>query len=172
MPIPVTCDCGRSMRVKDDVAGRKIRCPCCSAVLTVPKPEPDAEEEALNVLLQESPDEPKTSRPRERDEPPPRTDSYQPPPRPAPPTFSKPIASTPPAKPKLVSRSNKEPRGLFNNVEWKPYIAVPGLVTMLIAVVWLVLGLMADRIFFYPIILFFIGGGAFFKGITRGGSVD
>jgi hypothetical protein len=160
------------MRVKDEVAGHKIRCPDCSAVLTVPKPETDAEEEALNVLLQESSNEPKASRPRDWDEPPPRTESLQPPPRPVTPTFSKPAVSAKPAKPKPISQSNQEPRGLFNNVEWKPYIAIPGLVTMLIAVVWLVLGLMIDRIFFYPIILFFIGGGAFFKGITRGGSVD
>jgi hypothetical protein len=168
----MTCDCGRSMRVKDEVAGHKIRCPDCSAVLTVPKTETDAEEEALNVLLQESPDEPKASRPRSWEEPTPRTDSLQPGPRPAPPTFPKTVVSTKPAKPKPASRSKKEPGGLFNNVEVKPYILVPGLVTMLIAVVWLVLGLLVGRIFIYPIILFFIGGGTFFKGITRGGSLD
>lgn len=37
--IPVTCDCGRSIGVKDEHAGRRIRCPQCRATLDVPIPE-------------------------------------------------------------------------------------------------------------------------------------
>lgn len=36
MPISVTCECGKSMRVKDEWAGRRARCPGCQSALTVP----------------------------------------------------------------------------------------------------------------------------------------
>jgi hypothetical protein len=39
MPISLGCACGRSLRVKDELAGRRIKCPQCGAVLAVPKPE-------------------------------------------------------------------------------------------------------------------------------------
>jgi hypothetical protein len=42
-----------------------------------------------------------------------------------------------------------------------------GLLAMIGAVVWFVAGLMNDVLFFYPPILFVIGLGAFFKGLTR-----
>ena len=42
-----------------------------------------------------------------------------------------------------------------------------GLAAMLIAVVWFVLGLLADRIFFYPPVLFVIGIVAMIKGATN-----
>ena len=58
MPIPVSCSCGRSLRVKDELTGRKIRCPGCKAVLAVPRlAVPDAEDEALDLLLADSPSE-------------------------------------------------------------------------------------------------------------------
>jgi DNA-directed RNA polymerase subunit RPC12/RpoP len=45
MPIELKCKCGRAMRLKDDAAGRKIRCPDCETMLLVPQPvdadEPD-----------------------------------------------------------------------------------------------------------------------------------
>src|ERR1041385_3350665 len=52
MPIPIKCACGRSLRLKDALAGKKVRCPECSAVLSVPRLEEpeDAELAALEVL--------------------------------------------------------------------------------------------------------------------------
>lgn len=42
MPIAVVCrDCDRSVKVKDDLAGRKIKCPDCGKLLTVPGGEED-----------------------------------------------------------------------------------------------------------------------------------
>src|SRR5262245_20938896 len=38
MPIPLTCDCGKSLRAPDGLAGKKVRCPACNAVLPVPLP--------------------------------------------------------------------------------------------------------------------------------------
>jgi DNA-directed RNA polymerase subunit RPC12/RpoP len=41
MPVTFTCDgCNKRLRVKDELAGKKIRCPSCSKVVTV---EPEAE---------------------------------------------------------------------------------------------------------------------------------
>lgn len=38
MPIVISCPCGKKLRVKEDHAGRKIKCPGCATVLSVPKP--------------------------------------------------------------------------------------------------------------------------------------
>jgi hypothetical protein len=46
---------------------------------------------------------------------------------------------------------------------------IGGAIAMLVAVVWFVIGLMADWIFFYPPILFLIGLVAFIKGLVSGG---
>jgi hypothetical protein len=49
MPIPFTCDsCGRSLNVRDELAGQQIYCPDCKTILTVPleaPPEPAPEYE-------------------------------------------------------------------------------------------------------------------------------
>src|SRR5438094_2458057 len=65
MPIPVACGCGRAMKVKDEFAGRKIRCPQCAEVLSVPQPEAEssAEDNAADFLLEESAEEHLPSRP-------------------------------------------------------------------------------------------------------------
>src|SRR5260370_38009241 len=57
MPIQVTCNCGRSLRVKDELGGRKVRCPACASVVPVPQIEPvaDVEAEASSLLLTEPP---------------------------------------------------------------------------------------------------------------------
>lgn len=36
MPLSVRCTCGKSLRVKDEMAGRRIKCPACANGLTVP----------------------------------------------------------------------------------------------------------------------------------------
>jgi hypothetical protein len=47
MSLTVTCDCGKRLQVKDSLAGKRIRCPGCQELLTVPAPEDEepAEEE-------------------------------------------------------------------------------------------------------------------------------
>jgi hypothetical protein len=40
MPITFNCTCGKTLRVPDENAGRRAKCPACNAVLTVPAPEP------------------------------------------------------------------------------------------------------------------------------------
>ncbi len=40
MPIIVNChQCGKSAKAPDSVAGKKVKCPSCQAILTVPMPE-------------------------------------------------------------------------------------------------------------------------------------
>src|SRR4051812_35658919 len=44
MSIEFSCDCGKQLRVKDALAGKRIKCPACEAALTVPVAEEDIEE--------------------------------------------------------------------------------------------------------------------------------
>jgi hypothetical protein len=43
MPITVTCDCGKTLRVPDIHAGKKAKCPACEALVPIPKAEPEFE---------------------------------------------------------------------------------------------------------------------------------
>lgn len=65
MPIVVTCKhCDKSLRVQDDVAGRKIRCPACQNVFAVPAGVPPAEPASRPVRASREPAESReTSRP-------------------------------------------------------------------------------------------------------------
>src|SRR5437899_10199533 len=36
MPIRIGCECGKNLAVKDELAGRRVRCPGCGIVLDVP----------------------------------------------------------------------------------------------------------------------------------------
>ncbi len=45
MAIQVTCTCGKSLSVKDELAGRKVKCPACQKPLRVPAAEEFAEDE-------------------------------------------------------------------------------------------------------------------------------
>src|SRR5436305_678006 len=44
MLLTVTCDCGRSIRVKDSLSGKRIRCPACDGRVLVPAVDEDEEE--------------------------------------------------------------------------------------------------------------------------------
>ncbi len=37
MPIKVACQCGKQFAAKDELAGKRVKCPQCSAVLTIPQ---------------------------------------------------------------------------------------------------------------------------------------
>jgi RsiW-degrading membrane proteinase PrsW (M82 family) len=54
MAITFDCDCGRSLRAKDELAGKKTRCPGCGAILTIPALERTAveEDDVANFLIQ------------------------------------------------------------------------------------------------------------------------
>ncbi len=60
MSIQVKCACGKSLKVRDEAAGKKIKCPGCQATLEVPEP-------ALDLM----PDDPKPAAPAPAEAPPP-----------------------------------------------------------------------------------------------------
>jgi hypothetical protein len=39
-PVVVVCSCGKRLKVKPELAGKKVKCPGCSGVLVVPAPKP------------------------------------------------------------------------------------------------------------------------------------
>jgi hypothetical protein len=43
MPITLNCTCGKTLRVADEHAGKRVKCPVCNAVITPPAPEPEFE---------------------------------------------------------------------------------------------------------------------------------
>src|SRR5271165_5720283 len=56
MAISFQCDCGRTLKAKDELAGRSVRCPACSSVMKVPAPEARiAEETEAGYALAEDP---------------------------------------------------------------------------------------------------------------------
>ncbi len=57
MSIELMCSCGKLLRTKDESAGKRIKCPICSAILTVPAAEasvaapPAGDNDAIAVNL-------------------------------------------------------------------------------------------------------------------------
>ena len=80
MPIIFNCSCGKTLRVSDEHAGRRVKCPVCGAVLLVPKPKTElvSEEEPQFEVVEDHPRDDlrveERSRPRDDDddEPPPK----------------------------------------------------------------------------------------------------
>lgn len=48
MAISLPCSCGKTLKVKEELAGKRIKCPACSLVLTVPVPELEPVEAATS----------------------------------------------------------------------------------------------------------------------------
>jgi hypothetical protein len=207
--IAVTCDCGRSIKVKDEMAGKKGRCPSCNAVLSIPEvssEEPDFElveteddHKSKKVNLRRYRDEPEeeerpTRRRAKRDE-----DEEDEDDRPVRRRSSREEEDERPrrsarAKPdsdeykitRKVAERRRDPdpprprprrrtrRAAYSggggggggggfNVNGGAMIG--GIIVMLVAVVWFVVGLMFDYLFFFPPVLFLIGVIGFIKGI-------
>jgi hypothetical protein len=193
MPIPLSCQCGRSLRVKDEFAGRKVKCPSCAAVLAVPKPEPEPvpseEDEAYNVLSEDSGEEAR-----------PRSGKYQPDPEEMVQTAPRPSRRRGDEEEEEPERSRREERRREEEREERRRAERRreerrreedreerrrassrsssgggfgvnagiggGIVMILIAVVWFVGGLALGRLFFYPPILFVLGIIAIVKGFS------
>lgn len=180
MPITFDCPCGKTLRVGDDFAGRRVKCPACNLVGTVPAPEPPPAPEPQFEVVEDEPkpkvaarpvgkptskyddddddDAPKTgyrmARTKSRDE---DEDEEE-------------------EKPKKKPKKKKFRRGSSSGATENSGRSLEGqmihggvaggILMMLIAVVWFVVGLANDWIFFYPPILFIIGLVAFIKGLT------
>jgi len=55
MPITFNCTCGKTLRVPDENAGRRAKCPACNAIVNVPKPEVEPEFEVVEEAPATSP---------------------------------------------------------------------------------------------------------------------
>ena len=175
MPIAFECSCGKSLQVKDEHAGRRVRCPACSETLSVPAPMPQFEvveddEPApraapirAKVVERSREDDDDEERPRSKRKSYDLDDDDE-------------EEERPRKKKKKRSRVTREKPQEQSHFAMEKSIVnggvAGGLLAMIIAVVWFVAGLMNDRIFFYPPILLVVGLIAFFKGLMGGGSED
>lgn len=153
MPIALSCSCGRALNVKDELAGKKIRCPACKDILTVPATEDDLVLEAMPAD-EEEPRGRSSRRAAIQAEPPTRRrEEEEPPPKKKRPKRSRDIQRRGP--------SVTFEQGWFGSINAG---VIGGLLMILIAVIWFVGGLMFGYIFFYPPILLVIGIIAIVKG--------
>jgi hypothetical protein len=194
MPIKLDCQCGKQFRVRDEDAGKKVRCPACQVLTRIP---------SAAVVPAVPPPVPVPARAAPAPPPPP------PPASPQPneddnPFYNLNDAPSPPRRRKAQdydedydedygredSRRDRRARGgleaddlirkrsldkgsggggASSDGGWGTNAGVGGgLLMMVIAVVWFVVGLMNNWIFFYPPVLFIIGLVAFIKGLASG----
>jgi len=158
MPISLTCSCGKSFRLKDELAGRKIRCPECTSIQTVPRP-PVPEMESLDVL-EEIPSE------RVRATPPPlpfadKVDRL----RPAQSLRQEERFEVEEIK-KEAKRRRRHEKAVANQrrISTSQASIGGGIAMIVVAIVWFICGLAFNYIFFYPPILLVLGIVALVKG--------
>ncbi|MCA9010417.1 MAG: prolyl oligopeptidase family serine peptidase [Planctomycetaceae bacterium] len=106
MAVRVSCPCGRTLNLADILRGKKVRCPECSAAITVPMSESNASPTRGASHSQQSPDAPRPARHLNEE-------SQQPPSRTKPPD-AKPKASSQTKKP--ANRGDKRRPALNPNV--------------------------------------------------------
>lgn len=158
MPITVLCPCQNEYRVKDELAGKRIKCPHCKQPVDVPmydQPVPAAQSDPYDQYSQDShgtayaagaafghqnPDDEYQLQPTGIEnenpyQPPAQHDGYGPAP--------------------TKSHSSGVNGGAI----------MAGVGMMVGAVIWFVVGMAAGRIFFYPPILFIFGLVSFVKGL-------
>lgn len=68
MPIKVSCVCGKKLAVKDELAGKKVKCPACQKLLSIPKPKVAEDDWDLeDSAAEDSDDEPSDAPVKSRD---------------------------------------------------------------------------------------------------------
>ena len=186
MPIAFNCACGKLLRAADEHAGRRVKCPECHTPTIVPAPLPlfEVVEDLAQPLVSPPPLPAKAKpivkaqiaeddeddrrgygvkserddddRPRERKKPDFRSGSGR--------------RDEEEDRPRKKRRKKRRPPPQEDNRIFEARAINAGVgggvLMMLVAVVWFVVGLMNDWIFFYPPILFILGLIAFIKGMT------
>jgi hypothetical protein len=147
MAIQIDCPCGKKLQARDDLLGKRVKCPGCGSVLTVerildaiPEPPEIDEHSAFEPVGQRS---------------------------------SQSVTSENPSRPTLHDdddlldgderRRRTKPPGNW----WStgPGQVWGGILTIVGAIVWLVVGLALGWIFYYPFILVVVGIITFVKGL-------
>ena len=190
MAITFSCSCGKMLRVADEHAGKKVKCPQCQQVSVAeappqfevveddePLPKPRAVAKAVSkssdVEVDDDDDDDRPRRKKRRDDDEDdddvrasrkrrrRDDDDDEDERPR------------RKKPRTKKSKKKQQSGAFATEKSIANGGVAiGLLVMLGAVVWFVIGFMNDRIFFYPPILFIVGLVAVIKGMLGIGGDD
>jgi hypothetical protein len=167
MPISLKCSCGQSLRAKDELAGKKAKCPACGSIQNVPEPEYELveDEEVFDVEPVEPVERITPRRSRMREEASFPTPALRRP---------EPAPERPPRKRKRqrIQREEDDGGGVVFERGWFGSInagVVGGILMILIALVWFVVGLSGGIIFFYPPILVVIGFVAIIKGAMGSG---
>jgi hypothetical protein len=202
VPITFSCECGKTLRVKDELAGKRVRCPNCQEILAVPddaeagiqspaaarnrpaappppprrrEPEDDdplplpgsrarLQNDDADMRRRYDPEEDEDDRPRRRR----RAEEDEDPPEDRPRSRRRP-AEEDEDPPEDRPRRKRKRRSSSSESSWGgPNWGVVGIgaLMMIGSVVWFVLGLMADIIFFYPPILFILGIIALARGLV------
>jgi hypothetical protein len=163
MPIAARCRCGRAIRVKDELAGRRIRCPECSEVLRVPVPEAEIIEEDSEDREEDRRERRPVRRERtetaieERRRPAPRSRA----------SAEDEDEDEREEEEERRARRKKRRRRRRSEGSWSrasQSSIVVGALMMVGAIAWFVGGLAVGIIFFYPPILFVLGIAAMVRG--------
>jgi hypothetical protein len=156
MAITFQCSCGRTLRVKDELAGRRVRCPNCSSIVTAS--ESDLQYDAANVSITDKPSD--AGYEFERDEPEvPASSAVTDRPGDRVPA---PMKKRRPASKRERKKESWQAPVIYINAE-----VATGFVMIVVAIAWFVAGLLwLHRIFFYPGVLVILGIGAIVKGFT------
>jgi hypothetical protein len=158
MPVVIDCECGKKLRVADEQAGKRVRCPSCKGVVAVP---PLSRPASLFPSGESPKDEqPSSSRVTARKAAP--ADDLIPL-QPDDLDFEKSRKRSRPPYRVEHDYEDKEPTRRQSNQALGSLLG--GLAMMAGAVIWFVVGLAGGIIFFYPPILFCLGVAAFVRGM-------
>lgn len=175
MPISVRCVCEKTLKVADKLAGKSVTCPACSTIISVPDlpqiedpgfevvedfPAVEKRNESKlavakpvskqRVIIDEDDEDDAPRRKRKR------SSEYE----------DDDDDDRPRRRKKQVKNDGgfwSFEKGIMNGS------VIGGALAMLGAVVWFVLGLVGNRIFFYPPILFIIGLIGVIRGLMNSG---
>ena len=181
MPIAVDCACGRGLRIKDELAGKKVRCPECKSILAVPEQDLGAEKE---FDFEEAPETPAPAPVQKLQPPMAPPKNLQPATAPirkvapirlpdeyAPSRSKADSESEDDLQAKFTGRKPKKRKAKNSSSGWLPGISVnpaigTGVLMMIGAVVWFFGALAVGLLFWYPPVLFCLGVASVIKGFT------
>jgi hypothetical protein len=163
MPIDIACECGWTTAVKDEYAGKRVKCPKCNTVVAVPNPTV-LEDAAGAMLMEMEPTPPHPGR-LTNEELEPSQEVY------AMPAVAAPVLTAIPSKPRKPTRSSIDEA--VTTSEGKSGLAIsPGVAAgfglMLLGGIFIAIRLSMGRLTFYGIFLVCLGLLRIITSITTG----